>query len=477
VADGVSVRISRARASLLSIKVALNRHWHYLISLKPNIGGRSNSLQMSPPVMSSSLALMRLPTAGLKREVKVLEEHIETKRPKMTPFSIDYILGLNVGKNNHVSTQSSFLGNEKVGLVHSNRLTKEKADVEKEESTLSTAQLKNVTVVGKLPSPCHESDTYNDELDVINRSVDINGPSNVNGNRGTVITSYFRSKSTSPSGMTPINVPYAKISPQPRSAPPSTSLPPLETSTNVESKEMTWKHEEQEVASSACIFRRSPGAFTSQASLARPADNRYGLSTRSSPYIPYSTHREAIFKDVESVKSSNANQSTYGHPPSRNAMESKDVEAVELQWDMSKCFLRKHKANRRPRTPFSEKQLLALEEKFSSKQYLSISERSDLSETLDLSETQIKIWFQNRRAKEKRIKEAEIEKHSRRLNITQPYTIFDKSRLNSISNPQLPSSRNGLLPQNNASCNCLLGSSKFRYLKPHLSHDGRGCSR
>ena len=60
---------------------------------------------------------------------------------------------------------------------------------------------------------------------------------------------------------------------------------------------------------------------------------------------------------------------------------------------------------KRVRTAFSPGQLLKLEQAFEKNHYVVGSERKQLATGLGLSETQVKVWFQNRRTKHKRQKQ------------------------------------------------------------------------
>lgn len=57
---------------------------------------------------------------------------------------------------------------------------------------------------------------------------------------------------------------------------------------------------------------------------------------------------------------------------------------------------------KKTRTVFTKPQVMHLESVFRVKRYLTCFERSQLANSMNLSETQIKIWFQNRRNKNKR---------------------------------------------------------------------------
>ncbi|XP_062372050.1 homeobox protein HMX3-like [Sardina pilchardus] len=64
---------------------------------------------------------------------------------------------------------------------------------------------------------------------------------------------------------------------------------------------------------------------------------------------------------------------------------------------------------KKTRTVFSRSQVFQLESTFDVKRYLSSAERAGLATSLHLTETQVKIWFQNRRNKWKRQVAADIE--------------------------------------------------------------------
>ena len=57
---------------------------------------------------------------------------------------------------------------------------------------------------------------------------------------------------------------------------------------------------------------------------------------------------------------------------------------------------------KRPRTAFTAEQLARLKREFEENRYLNEKRRHDLADELCLNEAQIKIWFQNKRAKLKK---------------------------------------------------------------------------
>ncbi|KAH3788108.1 hypothetical protein DPMN_166239 [Dreissena polymorpha] len=83
-----------------------------------------------------------------------------------------------------------------------------------------------------------------------------------------------------------------------------------------------------------------------------------------------------------------------------NGKSDKSLDSLGESYNQSPSPFKSKK--KKLRTVFSRSQIYQLEAAFDMKRYLTNAERAGLAASLKLSETQIKIWFQNRRNKWKR---------------------------------------------------------------------------
>ncbi|XP_074396543.1 homeobox protein HMX1-like [Zonotrichia albicollis] len=138
-------------------------------------------------------------------------------------------------------------------------------------------------------------------------------------------------------------------------------------------------------------YRRAHAAFLGCASP--------DTSDRDSPELPEEPAERAGGGGRE------AGRATAGGRPGPGGREEEEERGEEPGEPEQRNAGRKKKT----RTVFSRSQVFQLESTFDVKRYLSSSERAGLAASLHLTETQVKIWFQNRRNKWKRQLAADLE--------------------------------------------------------------------
>ncbi|RXM36584.1 Homeobox protein not2 [Acipenser ruthenus] len=120
----------------------------------------------------------------------------------------------------------------------------------------------------------------------------------------------------------------------------------------------------------------------------RPAAIPYPFSLGYLPYqagLLYATEQHYQQEEVQK-------RCAYSYPGCfQRGLQTFSLDSVSWRAGSSKM--------KRVRTVFTPEQLDRLEREFLKQQYMVGTERVDLAQTLNLSETQVKVWFQNRRIK------------------------------------------------------------------------------